>query len=114
MTIKILDTLQAAVDSAKAMNHRDLLKLHDAIGGLLRAQEQKHSAEYRRAALMEAAATDPAMRATLTYAVGRLRALGLDLKAAADKSKLDAALRERPTQDRMAIRAALARCGIID
>jgi hypothetical protein len=114
MTIKILDSLQATVDSAKAMNHRDLKKLHDEIGGLLRAEEQKHSAASRRAVLMQAASDDPAMRPTVVYALGRLKALGISLEAAADKSKLDAALRERPTQDRMALKAALARCGIID
>lgn len=119
MTIKIgvVDHLTAAVEGAKKLNNtRDLRKLYDEIGGMLRAEEQKRSAASRRAVLMEAAATDPAMRATLTYAVGRLKSIGLSLEAAADTAALDAALKDNSTndRDRIALKSALARIGVID
>jgi hypothetical protein len=98
------------------MSLEKLKALRAEIDVMIAAAEKKDGADSRRLARMQAAAADPAMEPTIRYAVGRLKSLGMDLHACADLGKLNKALSEGKVsmQDRMALKAALARLGVID
>jgi hypothetical protein len=78
--------------------------------------EKREGAEARRIAKMRAAAENPDMAEMISWAVGRLRSIGILLHAAADLAALNRALRASDWKDeqKFEIKSVLAKLGVID
>jgi hypothetical protein len=116
MSIKILDTLQAAVAAANTVsNMRDLKALRAEIDGMIRAEEARTGLEAMRAKKIERAASDPAMRPVVTQVLGTLKRLGLTLEAASDLETLNDALEGHrwSSNERLRVKAALHQIGVL-
>ena len=111
---KLADAIIASAESG-TMSLSELQHLNDGLA----AESEKRFAKNVRIAKIEAAKADPDMKPTIEFATGRLRSLGMDINAAAqaaDVGAIDKAMTElRWTNlQRMALKAALARIGVID
>jgi hypothetical protein len=115
---KLADAILASAESG-TMSLSELQHLTDGLTKLLSAEAEKRSAKNVRVAKIEAAKADPLMRPTIAFATGRLRALNMDINAAAavaDVGAIDKAMKERNwnIEQRIALKGALAKIGVID
>ena len=96
----------------------ELQHLTDGLQKLIAAESEKRSAKNRRIDRIEAAKANPQMRPVIEYCTGRLRALNMDINAAAqasDVGAIDAAMTAHrwDTLQRMGLKTALAKIGVI-
>jgi hypothetical protein len=115
---KLADTILARAESGSMPMH-ELQHLTDGLQKLIAAESEKRSAKNRRIDRIVAAKADPLMRPTIEYATGRLRALNMDINAAAataDIGAIDQSNERAQLEYRrgIALKSALAKIGVID